>query len=63
MESFDVFDLINTAIAAFAILGGMVYAIIKTKVDVEHLVYDEILICLFFVFFYRQSSELCRITK
>ena len=37
MESFDVFDVINTAIAAFAILGGMVYAIIKTKVDVEHL--------------------------
>ena len=37
MEGFDALDLLNTAIAAFAILGGMVYAIIKTKVDVEHL--------------------------
>jgi DNA gyrase inhibitor GyrI len=37
MESFGALDLLNTAIAAFAILGGMVYAIIKTKVDVEHL--------------------------
>jgi hypothetical protein len=37
MEGLDTLDLLNTAIAAFAILGGMVYAIIKTKVDVEHL--------------------------
>ncbi|QDP54963.1 MAG: hypothetical protein Tp1123SUR197351_21 [Prokaryotic dsDNA virus sp.] len=37
MEGIDALDLLNTAIAAFAILGGMVYAIIKTKVDVEHL--------------------------
>ena len=37
MEGLDALDLLNTAIAAFAILGGMVYAIIKTKVDVEHL--------------------------
>tara|TARA_Y100001968_G_C19065326_1_gene575708 strand:+ start:142 stop:321 length:180 start_codon:yes stop_codon:yes gene_type:complete len=33
----DVFDLINTGIAVFAVLSGMVYAIIKTKIDVEHL--------------------------
>ena len=37
MEGIDALDLLNTGIAAFAILGGMVYAIIKTKVDVEHL--------------------------
>ena len=37
MDGIDALDLLNTAIAAFAILGGMVYAIIKTKVDVEHL--------------------------
>ncbi len=37
MEGFDALDLINTAIAAIDILAGMVYAIIKTKVDVEHL--------------------------
>ena len=29
--------LINTGIAIFAILSGIVYAIIKTKIDVEHL--------------------------
>jgi len=37
MEGIDALDLLNTAIAAFAIIGAMVYAIIKTKVDVEHL--------------------------
>ena len=37
MEGFDALDLLNTAIAAFAILGSMAYAIIKTKIDVEHL--------------------------
>jgi len=37
MEGFDAVDLLNTGIAAFAILGGMAYAIIKTKIDVEHL--------------------------
>lgn len=37
MDGIDALDLLNTAIAGFAILGGMVYAIIKTKVDVEHL--------------------------
>jgi len=36
-NEFDVFDLINTGIAVFAVLSGMVYAIIKTKIDVEHL--------------------------
>ena len=36
-SEFDVFDLINTGMAVFAILSGMVYAIIKTKIDVEHL--------------------------
>ena len=36
-SEFDVFDLINTGIAVFAVLSGMVYAIIKTKIDVEHL--------------------------
>jgi hypothetical protein len=36
-SEFDVFDLINTGIAIFAILSGIVYAIIKTKIDVEHL--------------------------
>jgi len=37
MESIDALDILNTLIAAFAILGGMAYAIIKTKIDVEHL--------------------------
>jgi len=37
MEGFDALDLLNTIIAAFAILGSMAYAIIKTKIDVEHL--------------------------
>jgi 4-hydroxybenzoate polyprenyltransferase len=37
MAGFDALDLLNTAIAVFAILGGMAYAIIKTKIDVEHL--------------------------
>ena len=37
MEGLDALDLLNTALAAFAILGGRVYAIIKTKVEVEHL--------------------------
>ena len=36
-SEFDVFDLINTGIAVFAVLSGLVYAIIKTKIDVEHL--------------------------
>ena len=36
-SEFDVFDLINTGIAVFAVLAGMVYAIIKSKIDVEHL--------------------------
>ena len=36
-NEFDVFDLVNTGIAIFAILSGIVYAIIKTKIDVEHL--------------------------
>jgi len=36
-SEFDVFDLINTGLAVFAVLSGMVYAIIKTKIDVEHL--------------------------
>ena len=36
-SEFDVYDLINTGIAVFAVLSGMVYAIIKTKIDVEHL--------------------------
>ena len=36
-SEFDVFDLINTGIAVFAVLSGMVYAIIKTKIYVEHL--------------------------
>ena len=37
MGGFDALDLLNTAIAVFAVLGGMAYAIIKTKIDVEHL--------------------------
>ena len=37
MEGIQPLDLLNTAIAALAIVGAMVYAIIKTKVDVEHL--------------------------
>ena len=36
-SEFDVFDLIHTGLAVFAVLSGMVYAIIKTKIDVEHL--------------------------
>ena len=36
-SEFDVFDLINTGLAVFAVLSGMVYAIIKTNIDVEHL--------------------------
>ena len=36
-SEFDVFDLINTGMAIVAILSGMVYAISKTKIDVEHL--------------------------
>jgi DNA gyrase inhibitor GyrI len=37
MENVDALSWLNSAIAAFAVLGGMAYAIIKTKIDVEHL--------------------------
>ena len=35
--SIDFFDIINTVLIACGILIPMVYAIIKTKVDVDHL--------------------------
>tara|TARA_B100001094_G_C18083239_1_gene746387 strand:+ start:679 stop:840 length:162 start_codon:yes stop_codon:yes gene_type:complete len=37
MESIDALDLLNVGIGLFAVLGAIVYSIIKTKVDVDHM--------------------------
>ena len=37
MEEVSTLDIINTAIPAIAILGGLIYAIIRLHVDVEHI--------------------------
>ncbi len=37
MEEVRTLDIINTAIPAIAILGGMIFALIRLHVDVEHI--------------------------